>query len=228
MDDPYVPRGLSSRATRMRRPNPGAARTKRATSAAVPRMDALGTKPLEAPGAPAAWNGRRGGQGERGAPPERDADCRFARGDAFSTRGSAVSGSGCPARDPLAGGRIGALRGRCCCRGMRGDITVVSNAAGASAADIGGAGAPNGSGIGAMSTIVEVDPAADNGPRRPGTTALTSSGGTSGIAHAGGSTRVIQSSSDSTSCSPANASLPPAGPPLDSLDTPVEDAGAGA
>ena len=49
IEERYVARGLSSRAMRIRRPTPGATRTKRPVSAATATSGALGTSPLDVP-----------------------------------------------------------------------------------------------------------------------------------------------------------------------------------
>jgi hypothetical protein len=54
----YRPRGLGSRASRIRRPRPGAAKTKRPMSVASPKRSRLGALPPVELDEPPAWSGR--------------------------------------------------------------------------------------------------------------------------------------------------------------------------
>jgi hypothetical protein len=73
IEERYVPRGLSSRATRIRRPTRGATRRKKPVSAATATTGALGTSPLDVPW-PAACEVR--------GSPKSDSDPRARRGGA--------------------------------------------------------------------------------------------------------------------------------------------------
>ena len=66
IDEPYRPRGLGSRASRIRRPRPGAARTKKPMNAAKPKTSRLGALPPADAEELAAWSGgRSNGSGPR-------------------------------------------------------------------------------------------------------------------------------------------------------------------
>ena len=69
IDEPNRPRGLGVRASRIRRPRPGAARTKNPMRVAQPRRRTLGVPPPVEPAEPTAWSGGR--TTGSGPPPER-------------------------------------------------------------------------------------------------------------------------------------------------------------